>query len=312
MLHIRILVFIIYSVLKKTSVLLSSLLAVITVTFFLMHSIPGNPFADDKLDAEISKALLTHYGLDQPLWLQYIKYLKNIFVFDLGPSLHYQGRAVKSIIINGFPTSFLLGLEAMTLAILGGVGLGMISAAKHLKWQDHLSMLFATFCMSLPSFILATLLQYVFAMKLDLLPVARWGSFEQSIMPALALAALPTAFIARLTRVNLIEAMQQDYILTARAKGLSYMEIIYKHALRNAIFPVLSYLAPLSANVFIGSFAIERIFAIPGLGHSFVQSIINRDYPMIMGLTIFYSCLLLLAVWLIDTIYAIIDPRLKS
>ncbi|HEV3270465.1 MAG TPA: ABC transporter permease [Candidatus Rhabdochlamydia sp.] len=306
------LAFIIYPLLKKTSTLFSSLLAVITVTFFLMHSIPGSPFADDKLDAEISKALAAHYGLDQPLWLQYVKYLKNICVFDLGPSLHYQGRAVKDVIINGFPTSFVLGLEAMTLAILAGVGLGMISAANHLKWQDCVSMLFATFCMSLPSFILATLLQFVFAMKLDLLPVARWGSFEQSIMPALSLAALPTAFIARLTRVNLIEAMQQDYILTARAKGLSQMQIIYKHALRNAIFPVLSYLAPLSANIFIGSFAIERIFAIPGLGHSFVQSIINRDYSMIMGLTIFYSCILLLAVWIVDTIYIFLDPRLKD
>lgn len=277
-----------------------------------MHSIPGNPFADDKLDVEISKALSAYYGLDQPLWLQYVTYVKNIFAFDLGPSLHYQGRTVKNIIIHGFPTSFLLGLEAMILAILVGVGLGMLSVAKHLKWQDHLSMLFATFCMSFPSFILATLFQYVFSMKFDLLPVARWGSFAQSIMPALSLAALPTAFIARLTRVNLIEAMQQDYILTARAKGLSQIEIIYKHALRNAIFPVLSYLAPLSANIFIGSFAIERIFAIPGLGHSFVQSIINRDYSMIMGLTIFYTCILLLAVWLIDTIYLIIDPRLKN
>lgn len=277
-----------------------------------MHSIPGSPFADDKLDAEISKALSAHYGLDQPLWLQYIKYMKNVFCLELGPSLHYQGRAVKDVIINGFPTSFVLGLEAMTLAISIGIGLGMLSAAKHLKWQDHLSMLFATLCMSLPSFILATLLQYTFAMKLDLLPVARWGSFAQSIMPAVSLAALPTAFIARLTRVNLIEAMQQDYVLTARAKGLSQMQIIYRHALRNAIFPVLSYLAPLSANIFIGSFAIERIFAIPGLGHSFVQSIINRDYSMIMGLTIFYSSLLLLAVWLIDTIYVILDPRLKE
>lgn len=277
-----------------------------------MHSIPGSPFADDKLDAEISKALSAHYGLDQPLWLQYIKYIKNVFFLELGPSLHYQGRDVKDVIINGFPTSFVLGLEAITLAILMGVGLGMVSAAKYLKWQDHLSMLFATLCMSLPSFILATLLQYIFAMKLDILPVARWGSFAQSIMPAISLAALPTAFIARLTRVNLIEAMQQDYVLTARAKGLSQMQIIYRHALRNAIFPVLSYLAPLSANVFIGSFAIERIFAIPGLGHSFVQSIINRDYSMIMGLTIFYSSLLLLSVWLIDTIYVILDPRLKS
>lgn len=277
-----------------------------------MHSIPGSPFADDKIDAEISKALSAHYGLDQPLWLQYVKYIKNILTLELGSSLHYQGRAVKDVIISGFPTSFTLGLEAMTLAIAFGIGLGVFSAVNHLKWQDHVSMFFATFCMSLPSFIFATLLQYIFAMKLNILPVARWGSFAQSIMPAISLAILPTAFIAKLTRVNLIEAMQQDYILTARAKGFSQMQIVYKHALRNAIFPVLSYLAPLSANVFIGSFAIERIFAIPGLGHSFVQSIINRDYSMIMGLTIFYSFILLLAVWFIDTIYLALDPRLKD
>jgi oligopeptide transport system permease protein len=277
-----------------------------------MHSIPGSPFADEKLDAEISKALYTHYGLDQPLWLQYVKYVRNIFVLELGPSFHYQGRAVKDVILNGFPTSFILGLEAIVLAIAIGIGLGVLSAAKHLKWQDNITMLFATLCMSLPNFIFATLLQYVFAMKLDVLPVARWGSFSQSIMPAISLAILPAAFIIRLTRVNLIEAMQQDYILTARAKGLSQMQIIYRHALRNAIFPVLSYLAPLSANVFIGSFAIERIFAIPGLGHSFVQSIINRDYSMIMGLTVFYSFLLLSAVWLIDTIFVFLDPRLKN
>ncbi len=297
---------------KKIGILLLSLFIVITLTFFLMHAIPGDPFIQDKaIPEEILKAMHQHYGLDQPLWIQFGKYLNGIIHFDLGPSFKYQGRTINEIISQGFPVSLCLGLEALCLAVFGGVSLGSIASLYHNRWQDHLTMVVAVIGISVPSFILASFLQYLLAMKLDLLPVARWGTFSQSIMPAIALAALPMAFIARLTRANMVEVLQQDYIQTARSKGLSVFRITVRHALRNALFPVITYLGPLSAAVFTGSFAIEKIFGIPGLGQWFVTSITNRDYTMIMGTTIFYSAILMLCIFIVDILYCLMDPRIK-
>jgi oligopeptide transport system permease protein len=297
---------------KKAGILLFSLFLVTTLTFFLMHAIPGDPFVQDKaIPEEILKALHKHYGLDQPLWTQYVKYLDGILHFEFGPSFKYEGRTVNSIIADGFPVSCILGLEAMILSVAGGIVLGSIAALNHLRWQDQLTMVLAVIGISVPSFILASFLQYLLAMKLDLLPVARWGSFAQTIMPALALAALPMAFIARMTRSNMIEVMQQDYILTAKSKGLNAFQIIYRHVTRNALLPVVTYLGPLAAAVLTGSFAIEKIFGIPGLGQWFVTSITNRDYTVIMGTTIFYSAILMLAVFVVDLLYCLIDPRIQ-
>lgn len=297
--------------LKKLSILLFSLFLVATATFFLMHAIPGDPFTQEKaIPEEILAALQKHYGLDKPLFSQYVEYMKGIFHLDLGPSFKYQGRTVNEIIQEGFPVSLYLGLEALCISLSLGIALGTLSAYKQGKWQDRLAMSFAVLGLSIPSFLLATFLQYLLAMKLDLFPVARWGSFNQSILPALSLAALPTAFITRLLRSSMIEVLHQDYIQTARSKGLSPFIILFKHVLRNALLPVASYLGPLTASILTGSFAVEKIFGIPGLGGWFVLAITNRDYTMIMGTTLFYSSILMSAIFLIDLLYCWIDPRI--
>jgi oligopeptide transport system permease protein len=297
---------------RKALLFLSSLFLVVTLTFALMQVIPGDPFTQDEaLPQEILQAMYRHYGFDQPWYIQYVRYLKGILTFDFGPSFKYQGRLVSQIISDGFPVSLLLGLEALILSLLVGISLGTLAAYKQMGWQDRTAMILAVIGISVPNFILATFLQYLFSMKLNLLPVARWGSFAHSILPALSLAALPTAFIARLTRANMIEVLQQDYILTARSKGLNRRQILFRHTLRNALLPVLTYLGPLTAAVLTGSFAVEKIFGIPGLGQWFVLSIMNRDYTVIMGITVFYSAFLMFAIFLVDLLYCLIDPRIK-
>lgn len=298
--------------LKKAIILLASLFIVASLTFFLMHAIPGDPFTQEQaIPEEILTALYKHYGLDQSLHVQYFQFLKGLITWDLGPSFKYQGRTVTEIISDGFPVSFALGTEALILSIIAGLTIGSLAALKHLKWQDQLSMVIAVLGISVPSFILATFLQYLFSMKLDLLPVARWGTFAQSILPSLALAALPTAFIARMTRASMVEIFHQDYILTARSKGLNSFQIILFHVLRNSLLPIVSYLGPLTTAILTGSFAVEKIFGIPGLGQWFVLSITNRDYTVIIGTTVFYSALLMLCVFLVDVLYCFIDPRIQ-
>jgi len=297
---------------KKILILILSLFVVASMTFALMQIIPGDPFTQEKaVPEEILKAMYHHYGLDQPWYVQYFRYMKGLVTWDLGPSFKYQGRTVTEIIREGFPVSLTLGLEALLLSVFFGIGLGCIAALKHLKWQDHLTMVVAVLGISVPSFILATFLQYLFAMKLDLLPVARWGTFPHSVLPAIALAALPMAFIARLTRANMVEIMQQDYIQTARSKGLNSVQIVLKHALRNTLLPIVTYLGPLTTAILTGSFAVEKIFGIPGLGQWFVMSITNRDYTVIMGTTVFYSAILMFSVFLVDILYCFIDPRIQ-
>jgi oligopeptide transport system permease protein len=297
---------------KKLSYLLFSLFVVATLTFFLMHAIPGDPFTQDKaIPEEILQAMFKHYGLDQPLYIQYIDYIKGLLSFDLGPSFKYQGRTVNEIIAEGFPVSLYLGVEALVFSVIAGITLGSIASFKYLKWQDHLTMTIAVLGISIPSFILATFLQYLLAMKLDLFPVARWGTFSQTVLPALSLAALPMAFIARLTRSNMIEVFQQDYVQTAKSKGLNSFQIVTRHVIRNALLPVVTFLGPLAAAILTGSFAVEKIFGIPGLGQWFVLSITNRDYTVIMGTTIFYSAILMFCVFVVDILYCFIDPRIK-
>ena len=298
--------------LKKISILLLSVFMVATLTFILMQAIPGDPFTQEKaVPEEILRAMYHHYGLDQPWYVQYARYIKGLVTFDLGPSFKYQGRTVTEIIQEGFPVSLALGLEALLFSIFFGVTVGSIAAFKHHKWQDHALMIIAVFGISVPSFILATFLQFFFAMKLDLLPVARWGTFDHSLLPALALSALPTAFIARLTRSNMVEVMQQDYIQTAKSKGLNSFQIVIRHALRNTLLPIITYLGPLTTTILTGSFAVEKIFGIPGLGQWFVMSITNRDYTVIMGTTVFYSTILMTCVFIVDLLYCFIDPRIQ-
>lgn len=297
---------------KKLCALILSLFCVATLTFFIMHAIPGDPFTDEQaLPRDVHEALQHHYQLDQPLSIQYARYLQSLFHGQLGPSLKYPGRTVNTIIQDSFPISALLGIEALSLALSLGLVLGVAAALKHNTWTDYAILLTTALGLSLPSFILAAFLQYTLGMKLHLLPIARWGSWEQSILPALALAAAPTSFITRLVRASMLETFEQDFIKMAQAKGLSRWKINLKHALRHACLPVLTYLGPLTANVLVGSFVIEKIFSIPGLGQWFVNSVSNRDYSVIMGLTLFYSTLLMAAGWIVDLLYRLLDPRIK-
>lgn len=270
---------------RRLLYILLSLWLIITATFFLMRLAPGNPFTSEKqLPPEIKANLLAHYGLDQPWYTQYGDYLLKVLQWDFGPSFKYKSQTVNDLINTGFPVSLVLGLEAIFLALAFGVILGVIAALKHNRWQDYTAMIIAVAGISVPSFIMATVLQYVLAIKFGIFPVARWGTFMHTVLPAIALASTPTAFIARLTRSSMLEVLSNDYIKTAKAKGLSEFMITVKHTLRNALLPVVSYMGPLSAGVITGSFVIERIFGIPGLGSHFVVSIGNRDYTVIMGL----------------------------
>lgn len=297
---------------KKALILCISLWCVITGTFFLMHAIPGDPFIGDRvIPQEVLNALHTYFGLDQPLWIQYIKYLRGLLQGELGPSIVYQGRSVNQFIAEGLPISAQLGFQALCLAIPSGILLGTWAALKRGKWQDTTAMIISTIGVSVPNFVLSTLLQYLFSVKLHLLPVARWGSLEYTILPTIALAALPTAFIARLTRSNMVEVLQQDYIQTALAKGLPLFRISIRHGLRNALLPVITYLGPVTSHILTGSFMIEKIFAIPGLGAWMIHSINGRDYPMIMGLTVFFSSCLMISMFLVDIVYTLLDPRIR-
>lgn len=285
---------------------------VITITFAIMHTIPGGPFASEKkLPDGIIKNLEERYHLNDPLWKQYVNYLGHLLQGDLGPSFKYEYQTVNSIIKTTFPVSATLGSLAICLSLIVGLPVGIMAALWQNRWPDYLSMVLTSLCFSVPSFILSGLLMYVFAYRLGWLPAAMWGTWQQAVLPVIALSALPTAFIAKLIRSSMLEVLQQDYLRTARAKGLSEPMIILRHALRNAIFPVLTYLGPMTAAVLTGSFVVESVFAVPGLGRWFVQSIISRDYTVILGVTVFYSALLMLMNLLVDILYTLIDPRIK-
>lgn len=298
--------------LKKIIILILSLWCVVTGTFFLMHSIPGDPFiGEQNVPPEILKSLHAYYGLDKPLYVQYGRFLNELIHGNLGTSIVYQGRTVNQFIRDGFPISARLGLQALIFAIPSGILLGTWAAIRRNKWQDTSAMIISTIGVSVPNFVLSSLFQFVICMKLHLLPVARWGTFEHTILPSLALAALPTAFIARLIRSNMVEVLEQDYIQTALSKGLPLFLVSMRHGLRNALLPTLTYLGPITSQILTGSFMIERIFAIPGLGQWMIYSINARDYPMIIGLTIFFSAFLMVSMFVIDLLYAWIDPRIR-
>jgi len=295
--------------------LLSMFLVVLIVasaTFFLMRFLPSGPFSREKaLPAAVIKNLEERYHMNDPLWKQYVDYIGNLLRGDLGPSFKYRDRTVNSIIKDGFPVSATLGAVAVLLAVVIGIPLGIWGALRQNGWQDNLVMFVALLGVSVPNFIMAVLLMFIFALGLHVVPAAGWGSFRQTILPALTLAGYPTAFIARLVRSSMLEVLRQEYITTARAKGLSEHLVIFRHALRNILIPVVTVLGPLIAAVFTGSFVVEKIFAIPGLGRYYVTSINDRDYTTILGVTIFYSALLVSMNFLVDLTYAWLDPRIR-
>ncbi|MHC1745826.1 MAG: ABC transporter permease [Negativicutes bacterium] len=288
------------------------LFVIITATFLLMHAIPGGPFTTEKnLPEAIQKNMEERYHLNDPLWKQYADYLAHVATGDLGPSFKYENRSVNDLIRESFPVSAELGVIAVFWAICLGIPAGIIAAVYHNRWPDYIAMFLTTIGISVPGFILAALLIFVFSLQLGWLPAALWEGPSSTVLPALALTGLPTAFIARLTRSGMLEVLNQDFIRTARAKGLSQYTILTRHALKNALIPVVTYLGPLIAGILTGSFVIETIFAIPGLGRHFVTSIYNRDYTVILGITIFYSVLLVTLNLLVDIVYALLDPRIK-
>lgn len=286
---------------------------IITVTFALMHAIPGGPFTTEKkLPPQVKASIEAKYDLDDPVWKQYGDYLGGVITGDLGPSYKYEGRSVNDIISDAFPISAQLGLLSLMVAVAGGIAAGAISAMRPNGIVDYAVTILSTIGISVPTFIIGAVLVYVVGFELGWFPVALWRGPSYMVLPVLTLAAQPMAFIARLTRSGLLDVYQQEYIRTARAKGLSSWTILTRHALGNAILPVITYLGPLAASLLTGSFIVETIFAIPGLGQYFVTSIYNRDYTVILGITIFYSALVVFLNILVDMIYPLIDPRVTT
>jgi len=290
------------------------LLAVITVTFFLVRAAPGGPFDDEKAVApEVQRALEAAYNLDAPVWRQYLDYLGNLAQGDFGPSYRYPGRSVGELIMSGLPTTLELGLYAMLVAILIGASAGIIASLRPNTAQDYIPMSTAMLGICLPSMLLGPLLVLVFGIWLEWVPVSGWGNIPgDKLLPALTLGSTYAAYIARLSRGGMLEVLNQDYIRTARAKGLPQSVVVFKHALRGGLIPVVAYLGPAFAGLLSGSFVVETIFQIPGLGRFYVQAAFNRDYTMIMGTTILFAALIIVFNLLSDLAAVWIDPRLRQ
>lgn len=299
-------------ILKRLLIMMVTLWIIVTLTFVLMVSIPGSPFNSESSSNEIVQANLEkHYNLDKPYYVQYLLYIKSIVTFDFGPSIKQKNQSVNDLLSRGFPISFELGMITIIVAVISGVILGIFAALRHNGVIDYMAMGFAVLGISIPNFILATLFIQQLAVNFEIFPVARWSSLKHMVLPVLALATGPMAIIARLTRSTMLEVLTQDYIKMAKAKGLSPWKIIFKHALRNALMPVVTIMGTLLAGILTGTFVIEQIFAIPGMGKYFVESINQRDYPVIMGTTVFYSAFLILMLFLVDIAYGILDPRIN-
>lgn len=273
--------------------------------------VPGGPFLAEKAPSEATIAALNQkYGLDQPKIVQYKNYFTNFLSGDLGPSMKQRGREVNQIISTGFKVSARVGGMAILVAVMVGIPFGSVAALKRGKWQDNIILLISTTGIAVPSFVVATVLMMIFSVKLNLLPTYGLTSWKHYIMPVMSLSFYPTAYISRLMRSSMLEVLGQDYIRTAKAKGLPMFRVLFKHALRNAVLPVVTYLGPLLAYTLTGSFIVERIFTVPGLGNSFISSILNRDYTMIMGTTIFLAALIIVMNLIVDIVYKLVDPRI--
>jgi oligopeptide transport system permease protein len=299
-------------ILKRIGLALLTVWIVITVTFFVMHAVPGGPFQSEKaLSPAAQAALEAKYGLDKPVPVQYLNYLKNIVTkFDFGPSLTQTGRNVIDIIADGMKTSAKLGVIAAFSALIVGVVLGSIAALRRNKLTDRIIMVITTAFVSMPSFIMGSLLLLLFALKFPIFP-ASGETAKGLVLPIITLALYPAAYITRLTRSSMLDVLGQDYIRTAKAKGVSAPKVIFGHALKNSLIPVITYFGPMLAYIVTGSLVVEKIFHVPGIGRSFVNSITNRDYPLVMGTTIILATLIVVMNLLSDIMYKIVDPRIN-
>ena len=298
-------------IVKRILLALVSLFAIITITYFLMNLMPGDPFMSEKASEENRAILIAKYGLDQPVYVQYGKYLENLLHGDMGTSYVLQkGRAVKDIIFESFQVSMGLGVRALLLAIVCGIILGCIAGLCKDKLPDAIIRVFSSIGISMPGYVIASGLMIFLAVNLKVLPV-NYNKPGGWVMPMLTLAIYPTSYLTRLTRASILEVMNQDYLRTERAKGMSEFVVVFIHALKNSLIPVITYLGPLTASILTGGFVAESVFSVPGLGRYFVSSISSRDYTMIMGVTIFYSALIVFMNLICDILYKIVDPRIK-
>lgn len=301
-------------ILKRTLFAFITLIAVVTVTFFLMRSIPGDPLAGmaRALPEETKQAFYAKYGLDKPLFEQYLIYMKGLLTeFDLGESLRYAGRPVMKTIAETSPVSGLYGGIALVIGTLTGVILGIIAALNKNKWPDFVVMFIAILGTTLPVFVLITLTQWIVGVKLELLPPSGWGTWKHMIMPIAVSAFGSVATYARYVKASMLDTLDQDYILTAKAKGLSQYQIITRHVLRNSLMPAVTIFASSVVGVFTGAFVTERMFAIPGIGFYYISSINNNDYTMVLGTTVFYAILFIAMQLILDIVYTLIDPRIR-
>ena len=296
---------------KRLLIAILTVLVLATLTFFLLKLLPGDPFMNIKVPKAIQEKQMAYYGLDKPIAVQYVTYLRNLVTGDLGTSLKYVGRKVTDIIADFFPVSAALGLFALFFAELVGILFGILSAQFKDRWTDYTLMFLAILGIALPSMVIGPLLRYLLGVRLQILPISGWGSFPQMIMPAFVLGLSTVASNTRTMRACMLAVTTQDYIKTAQAKGLTRFQIVARHELKNSLLPMLAGLGPAIARVLMGSFVVEQIFVIPGLGKHFVNAVSTLDYPLIMGLTIFYGMFLVIMNLIVDLLYGVVDPRIR-
>ena len=298
-------------ILKRVGISLVTIFVLVTVVFFLARLMPGGPFNDPKLSETARENLSAYYGFDKPIFEQYITYLKNILSFDFGFSTKYPSRTVNDLLAGSFPYSVDLGVRALCFAISFGLVFGIISALNRGNKIDLFFVIIAVIGTSVPDFIMGAILQYFFAIEWGLLPIAEYKGFAYTILPSVGLGFYTMASVSRIMRASMLEVVQQDYIKTARSKGISRFRVSWKHQIRNAIMPVITILGPTVAAVLTGTFVIESLFAIPGMGKYYVESVQNNDYSLILGMTVFYGTFLALCNMVVDILYGIVDPRIR-
>lgn len=296
---------------KRVAFGVLTIFVVTTLTFFLMNMIPGGPFTSDKLSAQAQALIMQKYGLDQPVGVQYLNYLSGLVHGDLGTSIVNAGYSVNDIIADKFPVSFSVGIIAIAFSCLVGIPLGILAAYRRGSIIDRVVTSLSSLFSSLPGFVLAVILLYAFGMVLHALPTAGLTTWQSYILPVLALSAGPCAILARITRAALLDVLSQDYTRFLKARGIGTRSVLFKHALRNAAVPIVTTLGPLSAGILVGNLVVETIFSIPGLGSYLVKCISQRDYPVIMGTTIFYTAFIIVILLVVDIVYCVIDPRIK-
>lgn len=296
---------------RRLVYMVAALFIIVSVTFFISKALPGNPWADPKLTPEVREQLYEKYGLDEPLYVQYAKYVVNVAQGNLGNSFYFEGKSVSQLILQRLPVSAFIGIQAVIFGLVIGLVLGIVAALWHNTLWDTLAVVVAILGVSVPSFVLGPILQYWLGLKLGWFPIAFFESWIYSVLPSLALAVFVISTVARFIRTEMLEVMGQDYITLAKAKGLSGLAVILKHVLRNAMIPLVTVMAPLTIYIITGSLVIEQIFAVPGIGEQFVESVLVNDYAMILGTTIFFSVLFIFALLIQDILYGIIDPRIR-